>query len=139
MREGFWFRSLPEGKNGAEEKEAEREAPDWVLQSQELDRADGRSFFIRPAVPCKLSLACNVQGTSAWPWGLKAGEEARAAKNGHRSLGQLSPEYGSGHSAGDGHSGPGELVPWAGVDALPEESTAVGGRRREKGSRSARG
>lgn len=35
--------------------------------------------------------------------------------------------------------GPGELVPWAGVDTLPEESTAVGGRRREKGSRSARG
>lgn len=70
LREGFRFRSLPEGKDGAEEKEAGREAPDWVPQSQELDRADGRSFFIRPAVPCKLSLACSVQGTSAWPWGL---------------------------------------------------------------------
>lgn len=82
------------------EKEAGREAPDWVPQSQELDQANGRSFFIRPAVPCKLSLACSVQGTSAWPWDLKAGEEAREAKNGHRSFGQLSPECGNEHLGG---------------------------------------
>lgn len=89
-------------------------------------------FLGQASCPLYAVIGCSMQGTSAWPLGLEAGEGAWVAENGYGSSGGLSPEHGRGPSgAWAPEAWRAELPsPWAGVAALPE---AVWGRRKGPG------